>query len=136
MQKKRLVANAYTTNAALRTLVGDPLAVRPAASFIPAQYLEAKLPCVRLECPVHLTLLLFSSMYLVIMAENNKKGEKHKAFKMGMRKLRFEILCRDKGRRGMNRERITHECTLHRANCVCTCNKPLLLHRPSPAPMS
>ena len=57
MQKKGLVASAYATTAAYRALVGDPLAVRPAASFIPAHYLEAKLPRAHLECPVHLTLL-------------------------------------------------------------------------------
>ena len=74
--------------------------------------------------------VLYSAMITKYMEEKSKKGEMHRAFKMGTRELRFEIMCRDKGRRGTNRERITHECTLRRGSCVCTCNKPLLLHRP------
>nr|ADB85343.1 putative transposon protein [Phyllostachys edulis] len=63
------------------------------------------------------------------MGEKSKKGEMHPAFKMGTREVRFEIMCRDKGRRGTNRERITHECMLRCGSCTCTCNMPLLLHR-------
>ena len=37
--------------------MGDPLAVRPATSFISAHYFEAKFPYAHLECSVHLTLL-------------------------------------------------------------------------------
>ena len=74
--------------------------------------------------------VLYSFMITKYREEKSKKGEIHRAFKMVTRELRFEILCKDKGRRGMNREMMTHECTLHRTRCVCTCNKPLLLHRP------
>ena len=37
---------------------------------------------------------------------------------------------RKRHRRGTKRERVTHECTLRRGGCICTCNKPLLLLRP------
>lgn len=64
--------------------------------------------------------VLYSAMITEYMDGKSKKGEMHRVFKMGIRELRFEILCRDKGCRGTNRKRITHECTLRRASCVCT----------------
>ena len=74
--------------------------------------------------------VLYSAMITKYMEEKNKKGEMHQAFKMGIRELRFEILCREKGHHGTNCEGIIHECTPYHASCICTCNKPLLLHRP------
>ena len=74
--------------------------------------------------------VLYSAMITKYMEEKSKNGEMHRAFKMGRREFCFEIMCRDKGRRGTNRETVTHECTLRRGSYICTCNKPLLLHRP------
>ena len=74
--------------------------------------------------------VLYFDMITKYTEEKSKNGEMHRAFKMGTRELRFELMCRDKGHRGTNRERITYECTLRCASCVCTCSKPLLLHRP------
>ena len=56
--------------------------------------------------------VLYSAMVTKYMEEKSKKGEMHRAFKMGTRELRFEIMCVDKGRRGTNHERVTYECTL------------------------
>ena len=59
--------------------------------------------------------VLYSAMITKYMEEKSKKGEMQEAFKMGTRELCFEIMCRDKGRRRTNRDRITHDCTLCRA---------------------
>lgn len=64
------------------------------------------------------------------MEEKSKKGETHRAFKMGSRVLHFEVLCREKGCHWMNHEKIIHECTLWRDHCSCTCHKLQLLHIP------
>ena len=74
--------------------------------------------------------VLYFAMVTKYMDEKDKKYEMHRAFKMGTRELCFEIMCKDKGCRGTNRERVTHEFTLHRGSCICTCNKPLPLYRP------
>ena len=74
--------------------------------------------------------VLYTAMITKYLEEKSKKGEMYRTFKMGTREFRFEILCWDKGCCRTNHERITHECMVHRATCVCTWNKPLLLHRP------
>lgn len=59
MLKKWLVASAYATSGAMCALVNDPLMVYPATSFLPVEYLKAKLRCAQIECHMHLTLLAF-----------------------------------------------------------------------------
>ena len=48
---------------------------------------------------------------------------------MGVAEHRFKVLCRDKGRRGGNRERHVQECVLTNDGCICSCHKPRLLHK-------
>jgi len=64
------------------------------------------------------------------MDKANKKAAGHRVRNMGVAEHRFEVLCRDKGRRGGNHERHVQECVLYNNHCVCSCHKPRLYHRP------
>jgi hypothetical protein len=64
------------------------------------------------------------------MEEAFKKALKHHVQPVGAIEHRFEVTCRDKGRLGGRRERHTQECVLHNDECVYSCQKPKLLHRP------
>ena len=62
--------------------------------------------------------VLYSAMVTEYMEEKSKKGEMHRAFKMGTRELRFEIMCRDKERYWTNHERVTYSPTSARYAAV------------------
>ena len=74
--------------------------------------------------------LVYSTFMEKYMADKINKVRMHRARPMGTIQNRFEILCRDRSRRGGNRERIVQECVLNADSCFCTCMKPKLLHRP------
>jgi hypothetical protein len=64
------------------------------------------------------------------MEEAFKKALKHHVQAVGAVEHRFKVTCRDKGRLGGRRELHTQECVLRNDECVCSCQKPKLLHRP------
>lgn len=64
------------------------------------------------------------------MIEAIKKAGGHRVRNMGVVERRYEVLCRDKGRRGGNREIHLQEVVLTNTGCVCSCCKPKLYHRP------
>ena len=74
--------------------------------------------------------LIFSTFMTNYMKKKVQKASLHRARPMGTAENRFEVLCRDRGRRGGNRERIAQECVLRYNSCSCSCMKPQLLHRP------
>lgn len=74
--------------------------------------------------------LIYGVKMATYMADAIKKAQLHRVMSMGTREHRFEVLCRDKGRRGGNRERHVQECILRNDGCTCSCHKPKLLHRP------
>ena len=41
---------------------------------------------------------------------------------------RYEVMCRDKTRMGGRREKHVQECILRSDGCICSCQKPKLLH--------
>lgn len=74
--------------------------------------------------------LVYTTFITKYMDDKIKKASLHRARPMGTTENRFEILCRDRGRRGANRERSVQECVLRDDSCSCSCMKPSLLHRP------
>ena len=74
--------------------------------------------------------LVYSSFMTAYMHGKIQKASLHRARPMGTAENRFEILCRDRNRRGGNRERIVQECVLRNDEAICSCMKPKLLHRP------
>ena len=64
------------------------------------------------------------------MEDAFKKALKHRVQAVGAVEHRFEVTCRDKGRLRGRRERHTQECILRNDECVCSCQKPKLLHKP------
>jgi len=64
------------------------------------------------------------------MEDAFKKALLHHVQAVGAVEHRFEVTCRDKGRLGGRRERHTQGCALHNHECVCSYQKPKLLHRP------
>ncbi|WVZ51396.1 hypothetical protein U9M48_002547, partial [Paspalum notatum var. saurae] len=73
---------------------------------------------------------IYGQKFFEYMAKANKKAAEHRVKNMGVTEHRFEVLCRDKGRRGGNHERHVQECVMYNNHCVCTCQKPRLYHRP------
>ncbi len=63
--------------------------------------------------------------------EKIEKAMSHSVIVMGTTQQRYEVVCRARLRRGVRRERVTHEC-LRRKNgtASCSCRKPYLLHMP------
>ncbi|WVZ56477.1 hypothetical protein U9M48_006998 [Paspalum notatum var. saurae] len=74
--------------------------------------------------------LIYGQKFFEYMDKANKKAAGHRVRNMGVAEHRFEVLCRDKGRRGGNHERHVQECVLYNNHCVCSCHKPRLYHRP------
>jgi len=74
--------------------------------------------------------LIYGQKFSEYMEKANKKAAGHRVRNMGVAEHRFEVLCRDKGRRGGNHERHVQECVLYNNHCVCSCHKPRLYHRP------
>ncbi|WVZ79870.1 hypothetical protein U9M48_027398 [Paspalum notatum var. saurae] len=74
--------------------------------------------------------LIYGRNSTSIWKKQTKKPRGHRVGNMGVGEHRFEVLCRDKGRRGGNHERHVQECVLYNNHCVRTCHKPRLYHRP------
>ena len=74
--------------------------------------------------------LVYSSFMTKYMNDKITRASLHRARPMGTAENRFEILCRDRHRRGGNRDRTIQECITRNDSCSCSCMKPKLLHRP------
>ena len=64
------------------------------------------------------------------MEEAQKKALLHRVLPVRSVERRFEVYSRAKGRLAAGWESATQECTIRNDKCICTCNKPKLLHKP------
>jgi len=75
--------------------------------------------------------LVYSAKLTTYMEDKISKASFHSVRRMGTVQHRYEVLCKERFRRGVNRQPIVQECQIMTDGvCHCSCMKPLLLHRP------
>jgi hypothetical protein len=75
--------------------------------------------------------IIYSSIIAKEIKDKIEKARLHNVRRVGTQQHRFEIICKERFRRGVNCPVVVHECQLDfNGICFCTCNKPYLLHRP------
>ena len=75
--------------------------------------------------------LVYSAKCTAYMNDKIRKAAFHTVRRMGTVQHRYEVLCMERFRRGVNTQAVIQECQIEpNGVCHCSCMKPLLLHRP------
>ena len=75
--------------------------------------------------------ITFGIVVTKYMEEKIAKGQRHRVVAQGTKVHRYEVMCVDRSRRGINRKQAVQECVLKEdGRCSCSCMKPKLRHLP------